>query len=257
MSEEQSLNLLDYAWELGIDTLDTAISYGPAHEVISKSTKPFKIHTKIKSDMFTEDAVVAIDRQLANQEVEVIYLHDPGAVDQEDKIANISKILKKNNLLLGISIYTKTEFVTATKNKNIDIIQIPISILNREIDVDLRSDANRANKTIVGRSLYLQGFLTKNWKTIIPKAPELQPFIKNIEIIAKKYNVDIEYCAMAWILQQEYLDSIIFGVENIEQLDKNYLYFKNLTRNIKLLDELREMSLPSKVSVDPRNWLKA
>jgi aryl-alcohol dehydrogenase-like predicted oxidoreductase len=91
---------------------------------------------------------------------------------------------------------------------------------------------------------------------MIPKAPELQPFIKNVEIIAKKYNVDIEYCAMAWVLQQENLDSIIFGVENIEQLDKNYLYFKNSTRNIKLADDLREMSLPSKVSVDPRNWLK-
>ncbi len=255
MSEEQALNLLDHAWELGIDTLDTAISYGPAHEAISKSIKPFKIHTKINSDMLTEDAVVSIDRQLENQEVEVIYLHDPDAVDQEDKIANISEILKKNNLLLGISIYTRAEFIKAIKNTDIAAIQIPISVLNRQIDDVLRSEAKHAGKLIVGRSLFLQGFLTKNWKKMLFKIHALQPFLEVIEEIATKYKIDIEQCAIEWILNQAYLDSVIIGVENTVQLDKNYAYFKNNLNDSDLINELENLSLPDSSMVDPRNWI--
>lgn len=256
VGKEQALELLDYAWELGVDTLDTALSYGPAHDVIGKSDKPFKIHTKINSNQFDETTLFGIKQELANQNLEVIYLHDAESINHENKIQEISLMLESTNVLLGVSIYSKSEFIKATQNKNINIIQFPINILNQEIDVECRQIAHKEGKKLIGRSIFLQGLLTKNWEEMIFRAPELQPFIENLEVIAIKYNLDLETCAMTWALNQDHLNSVIVGVESTSQLYRNFSIYKNLQNNINLQTEIKNIILPSGHLVDPRGWLE-
>jgi len=176
-------------------------------------------------------------------------------IHQEDKIKEISMTLEDSKILLGISIYTKAEFIKAIQNTDISVIQIPISMLNRQIDVALRSEAKSSGKIIVGRSLFLQGFLTKNWKKMLFRNHELQPFLEDMEQIATKYSLDIEQCAIEWIMHQKNLDSVILGVENTAQLDKNYSYFNNNLNECDLINELENISLPDSALVDPRNWI--
>ncbi len=248
------MDLLDQAWSLGIDTLDTAFSYGPAHEVISKSDKPFKIHTKLGENLFEKDIVDKFSEIFKNKIIEILYFHNPEAAQNSKLLYEASNILKLYQIDLGVSIYLKREFIDAALDENVDAIQAPVNILNRQIDSECVALAHQYTKKVIVRSIFLQGLISTNWNQLVQKTPDLVNYLKNLEQIAIKHSISIEECAFAWLNNFSTFYGVIIGVEDIQQLNANYKFFHTLQNRPELIEDLNKMHIPNPDEVDPRNW---
>jgi aryl-alcohol dehydrogenase-like predicted oxidoreductase len=246
--------LLDQAWNLGIDTLDTAFSYGSAHEVISKSDKPFKIHTKVEENLFEKKTIESFFKLFQNKIIEIMYFHNPDAAQNSKLLDEASIFLKPYQISLGVSIYLKNEFIYAVKNKNVSTIQAPLNMLNRQIDSECFDLGHKYDKKVIIRSIFSQGLISTNWKKLIHKTPNLEEYLKNLEQIAIKYSISIEECAFAWLNNFPTAYGVIIGVENIDQLKSNYNFFHSLQNYPELIEDIDQMQIPSSDEVDPRNW---
>lgn len=253
-SEASAITLLEQAWNLGIDTLDTASVYAKAHEIIANSKIPFKIHTKLPNEDLNQKKIEALENSFTNQEIEVLYFHDPEAVKNKKVINDISKFKNKYFQYLGVSIYKASDFLLALENPDIDYIQFPLNILDRQFDQELLKKAKKENKQLIARSVFLQGLLTNNWKNIIQSNMQLNSYLDSVSEICVKHQISIEEAAIQWVKNHPALDGVIFGAESLEQLHSNYKVFATSISHKELLKDLTDISTPSPQQVDPRVW---
>ena len=165
-------------------------------------------------------------------------------------------MLQSSKISFGISIYTKEEFNKVIYNKQVDVLQVPHNILNRQIDQECFELAPKYNKKIIIRSIFLQGLLSSDWKNLINKLPELQNVLRQIQEIASKHEYTLEECAFAWLHSFHNIYGVVIGVDNLEQLKVNYKNFSNVKNNSELIEDLKTLVVPDPNVVDPRFWEK-
>ena len=195
-----------------------------------------------------------VKNKFLNKNIEIIYFHNPSSVQDLNLIKETSKLLQSSKISFGISIYTKEEFNKVIYNKQVDVLQVPHNILNRQIDQDCFELATKYDKKIIIRSIFLQGLLSSDWKNLINKLPNLQYVLLQISEIASKYEYTLEECAFAWLHKFNNIYGVIIGVDNREQLKANYKNFSNLKDNPELVKDLENLITPDPNVVDPRFW---
>ena len=105
---------------------------------------------------------------------------------------------------------------------------------------------------IFTRSTFLKGVLTEKLY-LVPK--KLKPIRKNIEKNLKKLSLNIDqlkFTAFKFSSSNRYIDSIVLGVDKIEQLEE-LIDLKKIKFSKKYLNRLSIFDLKSKLS-DPRLW---
>ena len=104
------------------------------------------------------------------------------------------------------------------KNFSKLVIQLPINLVDyRWLKIDIDRLKKKSKSTLIGRSVFLRGKLLK--RNGFVKKKELNIVFKNqLSVIKKKYNItsNLELC-VKYINSLNFLDYIIFGVENLAQ----------------------------------------
>ena len=108
------------------------------------------------------------------------------------------------------------------KNDHIDIIQLPFNLLdNNNLRGDMIKKAKNAGKTIHTRSAFLQGLFFMPLTSNNPILKALQYELELINNIIVQEHIDVQSLALNYCLQQENIDNILIGVDNITQLRQN------------------------------------
>ena len=172
VSLNNSLKILEYAYDHGVRTLDSAEVYGNAHDVIGifhdkNPTKIFNIITKLPKLINYDilDKTNGYLRDLKVKHLETLMFHSFDSYKNNIKNFDVLKELKSNNKImsLGVSVYTNTEVEKVLLNKDIDIIQLPFNLFdNASLRGDILQKAKISGKTIHTRSALLQGIFFKN-----------------------------------------------------------------------------------------------
>ena len=165
--------IIKLASDSGIDTIDTAMAYGDSEELLGKcSLENFKIITKIGAIQESEnrienwilDEVHLSLKKLKLNNIYGLLLHRPNELISKKgetlfySIQNLKKLglVKK----IGISIYSTDELVSILDSYDIDIVQLPLNIFNREaINNDILKILKSRDIEIHARSCFLQGLL--------------------------------------------------------------------------------------------------
>ncbi len=229
-SEQQSINILDEARRCGIKRLDTADAYGSSIYIIGKyhSNHPvFNVLNKFSISDWScnfERNVNASLKTLNIDSFEVYSYHS--FFDFETNIGSqrILQKLKKEKLIkkVGISIYTNQEFEKVIESSFIDVIQLPFNILDNHVKRgSLIAKAKRNGKEIHVRSIFLQGLIFMNEVQIPEKLKPLFPYLKRILSFCQKQHLSLAEIAMTYALTYPYIDGVLIGVDNSEQLKTN------------------------------------
>ena len=125
---------------------------------------------------------------------------------------------------LGASIYTPEEAIVALHDKDVTHLQLPFNLIDQRW---LRNDfqqalANRPDVRIHVRSIFLQGLLINDadiWPAWLDDAGQWVDAIKDIQQ-QLTFSSRVELC-MAYVLAQNWIDSIVVGVETLQQLEDN------------------------------------
>jgi aryl-alcohol dehydrogenase-like predicted oxidoreductase len=261
-SDEEVFKVLQCASENGITILDTAEAYGNASELIGKfhinSSYRFDINTK-----FIFDKKNSILRQADSSRtklnidyINTFFFHDYNDFTLFPELLTDLKKLKETGIIkkTGISVYDNGQLQTAINNIDIDVIQLPFNLLdNHQKRGELLYLAKSRNKEIHIRSVFLQGLFFKDLSTFNDSIQSLIPYVLQLRKIADKHQISIENMALIYAMSKKYIDYIVIGVDNHQQLQKNMLYTESLLSE-EAIKEIDAIDVKEAELLYPYNW---
>ena len=261
-SYRENLEILNYAYENGILYLDTAAAYGDAETLIGNFHKqyPSKIF-KVITKFHDEDIIDNFGNTLEKISVSRLfsYMFHQFLDTKNNAIVNYLISLKKIDKIenIGVSIYTNEEFEEAIELEYVDIIQIPYNLLdNSNKRLSLIKKAKDKNKKIHVRSVFLQGLFFTQTDSLPIKLRPLEKYIKQINAIAENYNIDKHELALQYVIFNKYIDGVIIGVDNLNQLKDNIkLGNQNLPIIYKeIFKKIDNINVEEEELLNPTNW---
>ncbi|HUX95600.1 MAG TPA: aldo/keto reductase [Bacteroidales bacterium] len=229
-SEEQTFNILDEARRLGIKRLDTADAYGKAINIIGRYHSKhhvFKILNKFTFSDQSCDIAGKVNKSLKTLNIDsfdVYSYHSFFDFESNHESQKILQGLKNEKLIknIGISVYTNQEFEKAINSEVIDVIQLPFNILDNHVKRGLLLEkAKKNSKEIHVRSVFLQGLIFMNEVQIPEKLKPLSPYLMNIVSFCRNQHLSLAEIAMTYAFTYPYIDGVLIGVDNIDQLKTN------------------------------------
>lgn len=267
---DQSLEILNYCIKNNINTFDTAQDYGDCEEIISNITnKNVNIITKINFHSKDKNLIdyylilEKVNKSLLNLKVKSLHtllLHRFDDFKNKDLVNDLFKI-KNNGLInhIGVSVYTVEEAIEVLKDERFTVIQIPFNYLdNQWNNEEFKNLIKKRNEVEIHvRSIFLQGILVNEYK-YWPKITgfDFEPIYNKITNLCQKYNLTKLELVVGFIKSVKWIDSVLFGVDNIEQLKENIDLYKNTNElNQNILRECKQLfsDVPNEL-VNPVLW---
>jgi aryl-alcohol dehydrogenase-like predicted oxidoreductase len=268
---KKSIEMLEYAYLNGIKSIDTAAAYGDSETVIGKWIEDYKhndlyITSKIlpmskvqiskdKIMEYVEQQIYVSLEKLKVNKLDNIMVHDYNdLVLYGDAIYNSLKKLKDKGYTksIGCSIYD-LESIDDFLQYDFDTIQFPASIFNQRIlESDKLIELKKKNIKTFVRSAFVQGLIFINSDKLPKELYEIKDYIIQLRELSNNCKLSISDIAMNYLINHESIDSIVFGVDSINQL-KEIIKIKGESSIDRELIKDKFSNIPKEL-VDPRNW---
>lgn len=269
--------LLDFCEENSIYCLDTSPGYGDAEDRIASylrdkknnSILPFRIITKTPSfgendsyqkiyNSFRASAESFKEKLPENTRLDLLCHKPDGLIGaNRNDVYSVLNKLRSEGLVdrIGISVYTMEQITGFEKDWVLDLVQLPINIVDQRFERSLLVRDLRAKGTeIHARSIFLQGLLLK----AVSELPEYFlvgrrfDVLKRFEDFVQCQKVTKLFACLNYALHADYIDKIIVGVHSKSELE-NIVAIANLNDfQVALRFEDFKYDLPD--LVDPLNW---
>ncbi|MCX4339220.1 MAG: aldo/keto reductase [Lachnospiraceae bacterium] len=239
LQKESVFEILDTAIGNNIRIWDTASIYGDAEALLgeyltshSDTTKDVKIISKQcqSVDDLNRKAIEKCIREELQQSLERLHreyldgylLHSYREINNSDTI-RILQELKTAGFVkaIGVSVYEIDEAETAIESGNIDYLQMPCSIFDqRGLTSGVFQKAKERGITVFTRSVFVQGLLMMKEEEIPDYLSGIIPYVSKFNQILSEYKVERKHAVLKYILSQDLIDYMVFGVETKEQLEE-------------------------------------
>tara|TARA_Y100001934_G_scaffold278540_1_gene379989 strand:- start:680 stop:1555 length:876 start_codon:yes stop_codon:yes gene_type:complete len=265
VESNEVINIINYARDNDIKLLDTAQLYGSSEKVLGDAnTQDFDIVTKTRGfdqEVITKKiaSLVISDlnkslRLLKQKSLYAFLVHHgedllkPGG----ELIFNQLQILKNQGLVnkIGVSAYIDDQLIKIIDRFDIDIIQLPMNILDRRlIENGLLKKIYSKGIEIHTRSAFLQGLLLMNQNTI-PKKFDRWKDLWNLwyEWLADNKLSALE-ATIRYMVSIPEITKVLVGVDNKNQLQK---ILQAVDGNIPSIP--KELSSNDVSLLNPGNW---
>lgn len=232
LNKEEAFKILDFAYNNGITTLDTAYSYGNSEKIIGEFNH--KIHSKFfivsklpHIEVFDKGAIEeAVMHSLDNLGTRHIYGYLVHKIDDFIKMPKLWDVfvdLKRKEYIekIGFSLYTVSELENIIKRDiPFDIIQVPYSVFDRRFE-EYFYELNKKGKTIYVRSVFLQGLVFLKPEELKGKLQKAKSILQNFHNFCKENAILVNALCLNFALLNPFVDKVIIGVDNLEHLKAN------------------------------------
>ncbi len=260
-SSKEVGEILNFAYDNGISTVDSADGYGDALEILGNynhnNTRKYNLNTKFKACELELNTQLDISLQKMNADsINVYYYHSfedyicyPAYKEQLSLLKDRGKIKR-----IGLSVYENIQFKKACEDESIDVIQVPYNLLDNQSQKGaLINLAKNNGKQIQVRSVFLQGLFFLPISKIPAKLKSLIPYLKKVHEISKVANISIGQLALNYTLQQEGVDHVIIGVESLDQLKSNIFHSKQRIP-VDIIQAIDRINVQHPEMLYPKNW---
>lgn len=246
-SLEDSIKILDYATQNGIDNIDTALAYGNAEEVVGEFLKKKTISrdklfiiSKFKPNELDEvepknyAKVIKENYEKQLKRLNTDYLdsyvfHSSRYAFDEEKLKAMYELKKEGKVRhCGVSVYYPDEAKICIESPYVDFMQLPSSIFDQRMKNERIFDLALKNGStqIHSRSAFIQGLILMNEEEVPPFLEGAKPILGKIDLICKKYEISRIKLAMLYVKQFDAISHLVFGVDNIEQIKEDINIFE-------------------------------
>ena len=237
-----------YAFDHGITHFDLANNYGPSYgsaeetfgQIMKKSFAPYRNELFISTKSSLEQSL----KRMNLEYVDLFYTHryDPNTPLEETLQALVDIVRQGKALYVGISRYPKDAAKTAyryleERDVHCLLYQGKYNILNREPEEeDILRQAQKNGTGFIAFSPLAQGLLTDRYLNGIPDGsrmaqggslkessltPALLERLKVLNKLAEQRGQTLAEMALAWVLKNELVTSVIIGASSVKQLEDN------------------------------------
>lgn len=254
---EEINRILNYAKEVGIDTLDTASLYGNSEEVLGQfDLSEFKVVTKtIKVDKTLDrntnlekfrEAFYQSQKKLGYIQLHGLMFHEANDLLSQNgcELWDLVTDFKDKEYVekIGVSVYTPEQLIEIIDKFDIDIVQVPLNILDQRF-VYLMKELKTKGIEIHTRSTFLQGLLLMKDYEINPYFDEIKPLLKQIPEPKLSY-------ALQFANNIKEVDKIIVGVTKEEELKEIVESINDAIENI----GFDKFKITDEKFILPQNW---
>ena len=262
--KDEVLSLLKVAYNSGIRVLDTAESYGNAHQLIGdyhkkQDNSKFEIITKfphhIKHSLIKSKVIEYLDIMHVKT-LDVIMFHSFDSFKFNYNSLKKLNELKSEGLIknIGVSVYTNTQLESLLNEDLITVVQLPFNLLdNFSVRGYLINKLKEKGKIIHTRSAFLQGLFFKKITDNLSIVQALKYHLKILNQIKKKEECSIEELALSYCIKQNNIDNVIIGVDSRSQLSAN-LKAAAYEINEETLKSINNISVEDLSLLNPSLW---
>lgn len=238
---EEIKKILDQASLSGINILDTAQGYGTSEQVLGKfDLSKFKIVSKLNSHGNIETSL----KNLNLSSIYALLYHN----ENELNSSSFQKLLhyKESNLVekIGISVYSSQKLAEIINNFPIDIVQLPLNLLDQRF-IPLLSKLKEKNIEIHVRSVFLQGLVLMDLTQVPSYFDPIKPILEQLP------QNRIQTC-LNFVKRIKEIDHIIVGTTNLNELNE---IIENYTQPMQDLD-FSKFKIEDEKFILPMNWEK-
>ena len=161
--------------------------------------------------------------------------------------------LKQQGLVkkIGVSVYNNQQIDYVLDNFSIDLIQLPINILDqRLINDESLVKLKKHNVEIHARSVFLQGLLLMPIDTIPSWFNPIKDALKLFHKQAKKQNLTKLQLALGFVQRLTEIDKVVVGVNSLQQL-REIIDASSVKVNTA---ELSNIAINNSIFLNPSNW---
>lgn len=255
---QESFEMLDYALQNGIDTIDTARAYGEAELVLGEYFKNrkyiknnVKVISKLRPNIIDEGAdieKVVIDEckntlsRLNLDKLNGYLLHTPEYIYNKAILSALQELKKEKYVdNIGVSIYDLKEGIAAIRTGIVDYIQLPYNVLDqRGSKADFFEKAKQEGITVFTRSAFLQGLFMMDEDNVPKYLVDSVSYIKIFEEVRKKYGLSKVEALINFVKYEKNIDYLVFGVEKKEQLVEDINIYNKEIHAKDFVNEIKE-----------------
>ncbi|TAM93451.1 MAG: aldo/keto reductase [Chitinophagaceae bacterium] len=276
-NHKDGIEVLSAAIEGGINTLDTARSYGDAERLIGdflmqKKEPIINIVTKFKispdniasEQKFKNEVYQSIRnslKQLHLEQVPICLFH----ADRQLPLKRVAKILpgllenlKMDGLIdiAGISVDHPDEADFVLQSSVIEAVQIPLNIFDlRLIKNGMIDRLKDRGKIIFARSIFLQGLFFMSPDDLKGNLIKAKRYIEQLHKLAKQADMTVAQLAFSFVRDTEGITSIVFGAVNAVQVYQNVqlLQVKTLSNELRAQVNSYFADVPEEI-ITPGIW---
>jgi len=235
VSKNEIKYILDFASENGIDTLDTAKSYGNSEVSIGyylkQSDNSWNIITKVSDCEKTVIQQIQNSIEKLSVKPTVVLAHSAKLFLNSEFQSEIQKAKEKQLIqYFGVSLYNEKEInqVLATELKP-DIVQLPMNILDTRLyRCGVFSKLLDKGIEIHVRSAFLQGLFYLSKTDLERRFSDAVPQLDKLKSIAAKAALTIAELSLLWLVNLKEVSKVIIGVDNTEQLEAHLKTIKKV-----------------------------
>ncbi|MBI3656784.1 MAG: aldo/keto reductase [Acidobacteria bacterium] len=265
--------ILRYAYEHGVNCLDTAAGYGSSEEILGRALHELGLSgrinlvTKIKhlpdglscsqADAAVEESVLCSLKHLHLQALPVCLFH----LEQNFSYAESLLKLREQGLVrhIGVSTVTTSAALTIISLGSAEAVQIPTSILDRRfVNSGVCSAAAKGGVVVFGRSIYLQGLILLTDQETPFHLRAVVPVRSTLSGIAEQAGMTLGELAMRYVLGVSELTSVLVGVDSVAQMKQNLEFFLRgpLSADVRTAVDRAVPELPEAI-INPVFWTRA
>ena len=266
-TREQIIKILELAQKNDIRVLDTASSYGNSENILGGVLDDFDCKIILKTPHFNDEVSIIKQLELLNKtfsrslqflgrdKAYGLLIHNCNDLFNYcgEKLFGEMERLRSSGLVkkIGVSVYTGEQIDLLLNNFDIDIIQLPINILDQRLINSGRLEKLKQHGVEVhARSVFLQGLLLMPIKSI---PSYFLPIKKNLESFSNKadeLSISKLELALGYVSGIKEIDKVVVGVNTVKQFKQ--IIDASITKVI--FSEFNSLSVNDSKFVDPSCW---
>ena len=244
--------------------MDTASEYGDAELILSEM-----LISGVESEVISK--IPSIKGKSPKQVISIIHntinlfgdglwgllFHSPEDILKKEYRAVLKEV---NNLIasgdikrIGGSIYEEKQIEILTDEFKLEILQLPFNVFDqRFMESKKVLECRSKGCEIHVRSAFLQGLLLMDYNEIPNHFNVIKPNFSKLSRLCSSYDISIYELCLKWVVQQEWVDRLIIGLNDLDQTRKLIDTFIK----IKSLDdiELSDFSVTDLNIINPSRW---
>lgn len=274
-SFENARKILHFAVTHGVNSFDTAPVYGESEKVIGKflemnpgldvliTTKlPSLTNRKVKPSLVSKVVLSDLENSLNRLKINRVWnylIHDyKDIANYGEKLMDALYRLKESGKVehIGVSVYSPEEAEEILTYPLFDTIQFPFNLFDRRfVGSGVLLKLKKRGFLTLARSIFLQGLFFLNPEDLSPQFQIARDHLLNLRSLSTETHLSIEELALGYLKKQELVDSMVIGMETLEQLEKNLKILDKVDLSNRVLEEIerRFANVDTRI-IDPRRW---
>lgn len=226
-SDDEARSILRAAWDGGVRVLDTAPAYGDSEAriaALAPAPAQFRVVTKTRHQASPADLREDLERSLARLEVAQVHgllVHEADVLSRADASAWVHALaaLRGEGLVhrIGVSVYTAAQARAAIRTGVLDLIQVPVSVLDQRLVTDgTLARLRDAGFEVHARSVLLQGLLVQDPDAV--RVPGARAALAAFRYWCRARRCSPLQAALGFVTALPEIDVVLVGVDEVGHL---------------------------------------